>query len=113
MAIMVGSGKISVPRFSRWAKDNYRGRRVKIQKGFEVRLASMLLVFATTLLAGFSVMADELIMKDGSRLMGKVLKEDGGVVDFETSYAGVIKVKWSEISEFIRFFYLLFEYLEI
>lgn len=101
MAIMAGSGKISVPRFSRWALDNYRGRRVKIQKGFEVRLASMLLVFATTLLAGFSVMADELIMKDGSRLMGKVLKEDGGVVDFETSYAGVIKVKWSEISEFI------------
>ena len=101
MAIMAGSGKISVPRFSRWALDNYRGRRVKIQKGFEVRLASMLLVFATTLLAGFSVMADELIMKDGSRLMGKVLKEDGGVVDFETSYAGVIKVKWNEISEFI------------
>jgi len=92
MAIMAGSGKISVPRFSRWALDNYRGRRVKIQKGFEVRLASMLLVFATTLLAGFSVMADELIMKDGSRLMGKVLKEDGGVVDFETSYAGVIKL---------------------
>jgi hypothetical protein len=40
-------------------------------------------------------------MKDGSRLVGKVIKEDGGIVDFETSYAGVIKVKWSEISEFI------------
>ena len=66
-----------------------------IQKGFEVRLASMLLVFAATLLAGFSALADELIMNDGSRLMGKVLKEDGGVVDFETSYAGTIKVKWS------------------
>ncbi|MDH3934491.1 MAG: hypothetical protein OEU62_04950, partial [Gammaproteobacteria bacterium] len=74
---------------------------MKIQKGFDVRLASMLLVFAVTLAAGFSVLADELIMKDGSRLMGKVIKEDGGVVDFETSYAGVIKVKWSEISEFI------------
>ena len=51
------------------------------------------------MLTGFSVMADELIMKDGSRLMGKVLKEDDGVVDFETSYAGTIKVKWSEIRE--------------
>jgi putative salt-induced outer membrane protein YdiY len=53
------------------------------------------------LLAGFSALADELIMKDGSRLKGKVMKEDGGIVDFETSYAGVIKVKWQEIDELI------------
>jgi putative salt-induced outer membrane protein YdiY len=72
-----------------------------MQKGFVARLASMLLVFTATLLAGFSVMADELIMKDGSRLMGKVLKEDGGVIDFKTSYAGTIKVKWTEVSELI------------
>jgi putative salt-induced outer membrane protein YdiY len=71
------------------------------QKGFEVRLTAMAVVFATTMLAGFSVMADELIMKDGSRLMGKVLKEDGGVIDFETSYAGTIKVKLGEINELI------------
>ena len=70
-------------------------------KRFEVRLALMALFFSATLLAGFQAMADELIMKDGSRLLGKVLKEDGGVVDFETSYAGTIKVKWSEISELI------------
>ncbi|MDB4409822.1 DUF481 domain-containing protein [Gammaproteobacteria bacterium] len=71
------------------------------KKCFGVRLASMAIVFATTLLAGFAAMADELIMKDGSRLMGKVIKEDDGVIDFETSYAGVIKVKWSEINELI------------
>ena len=74
---------------------------MNIQKGFQVRLAAMAVVFAATMLAGFSVMSDELIMKDGSRLMGKVVKEDDGVVDFETSYAGVIKVKWSEINEVI------------
>jgi len=74
---------------------------MNIQKGFEVRLASLLLVFAATVLAGFSVMADELIMKDGSRLMGTVVKEDGGVIDFKTSYAGTIKVKWQEVSEMI------------
>ena len=68
---------------------------------FEVRLALMTLLCSATLLAGFQTMADELIMKDGSRLLGKVLKEDDGVVDFETSYAGTIKVKWSEISELI------------
>lgn len=70
-------------------------------KGFEVRLTLMMLVIATMMLTGFSVLADELLMKDGSRLLGKVLKEDDGVVDFETSYAGTIKVKWSEIREVI------------
>ena len=70
-------------------------------KMFEVRLALMTLLCSATLLAGFQTMADELIMKDGSRLLGKVLKEDDGVVDFETSYAGTIKVKWTEISELI------------
>ncbi len=63
---------------------------------------SLLLVLAATLLAGFPALADELIMKDGSRLLGKVVKEDeGGTLNFETSYAGTIKVKWSEISELI------------
>lgn len=70
-------------------------------RGFEIRLVSLLLVLAVMLLAGFSAEADELIMKDGSRLKGKIMKEDGGVVDFETSYAGVIKVKWQEIDELI------------
>jgi putative salt-induced outer membrane protein YdiY len=74
---------------------------MNVCKVFEVRLTLMTLVFATTLLAGFPAMADELIMKDGSRLKGKIMKEDGGIVDFETSYAGTIKVKWTEISELI------------
>ncbi|MDX2456384.1 MAG: hypothetical protein QNL87_02660, partial [Gammaproteobacteria bacterium] len=70
--------------------------------GLEVRLASMALLVTTTLLAGFPAVADELIMKDGSRLLGKVVKEDeGGTLNFETSYAGTIKVKWSEIIELI------------
>jgi len=44
-------------------------------------------------------LADELLMRDGSRLLGKVVKREGDTLDFETSYAGVIKVKWDEISE--------------
>lgn len=74
---------------------------MNLHKGFEVRLVPVVLVFATALFVGSPATADELIMKDGSRLMGKVMKEDGGVVDFKTSYAGTIKVKWSEISELI------------
>lgn len=70
-------------------------------KGFEIRLAAAAVLVATMLLAGSPAMADELIMKDGSRLLGKLLKEDGGVIDFQTSYAGTIKIKWSEVSEVV------------
>jgi putative salt-induced outer membrane protein YdiY len=44
-------------------------------------------------------LADELLMKDGSRLLGKVVKKEEGTLEFETTYAGVIKVKWSEVSK--------------
>ncbi len=74
---------------------------MNLRKDFKGRLASITLAVVTTLLAGLPAMADELIMKDGSRLMGTVVKEDGGVVDFKTSYAGVIKVKLQEVSEII------------
>ena len=53
------------------------------------------------MLLSFSVIADELIMKDGTRLQGEVIKEDSDIVDFKTSYAGIIKVKLPEISEII------------
>ena len=43
--------------------------------------------------------ADELLMKDGSRLHGTVVKKEDGILDFKTSFAGVIKVQWAEVSE--------------
>lgn len=45
------------------------------------------------------VPADELLMKDGSRLLGKVVKKEDGTLEFETAFAGVIKVQWAEVSE--------------
>jgi len=50
-------------------------------------------------LPGQQANADELIMRDGSRLLGKVIKREGAKLEFETSYAGVIKVKWKKVSE--------------
>jgi len=46
-------------------------------------------------------LADEVLMKDGSRLLGKVVKKEDDTLEFETTYAGVIKVKWSEVSKLI------------
>jgi len=68
----------------------------------EMRATIMVLVFAALQMAGLSAVADELIMKDGSRLVGEVIKKDSGsTIEFKTSYAGVIKVKWAEVSELI------------
>jgi putative salt-induced outer membrane protein YdiY len=66
---------------------------------FSTLVALILLSAATTLVPGQQVRADELIMKDGSRLIGEVVKRDNGTLEFKTSYAGVIKVKWDEVVE--------------
>jgi putative salt-induced outer membrane protein YdiY len=63
---------------------------------------SLALTVATILLSGFSAIADELLMNDGSRLVGKIIKNDGNsTLYFSTTYAGVIKVKWAKVSEVI------------
>jgi len=62
------------------------------------RLSAFLLL-ALVFLPVQQTCADELLMRDGSRLLGKVVKREGGTLEFKTSYAGVIKVKWDEVSE--------------
>lgn len=51
------------------------------------------------MLSACPVLADELITKDGSKLVGEVIKREDSTLEFKTSYAGVIKVKWSEVVE--------------
>lgn len=41
--------------------------------------------------------ADVLYLKGGDRLTGKVVDMDGGKLCFTTSYAGKLKIKWSEV----------------
>jgi len=51
---------------------------------------------------GFSMQvagADEVIMRDGSRLLGEVVKRENNTLDFKTSYAGVIKIQWEQVAE--------------
>jgi putative salt-induced outer membrane protein YdiY len=45
------------------------------------------------------VSADELQLRDGSNIFGTIIKKNNGVLEFKTSYAGTIKVKWTEIKE--------------
>ena len=43
--------------------------------------------------------ADELVLTDGSRLLGKVARVKDGVVEFETAYAGTLQVQWGQVSD--------------
>ncbi|PCJ35963.1 MAG: hypothetical protein COA75_09345 [Cellvibrionales bacterium] len=58
------------------------------------------LAMSALLIPGLNVTADELLLKDGSRLLGTVVKQDQkGTLEFKTSYAGVIKIKTTEVLE--------------
>ena len=69
------------------------------QVRFFPALSALFLLVAAALITGQQVWADELLMKDGSRLIGEVVKRDNGTLEFKTSYAGIIKVTWDEVAE--------------
>jgi hypothetical protein len=52
-------------------------------------LFTVLLIFLTCVLAS----ADEVWLKNGDRLTGKVVSLDGGTLVFKTSYAGDLSMK--------------------
>jgi len=58
-----------------------------------------LILFVSISLSGQITLGDELITKDGSRLNGKVVNEEDGILKFETTYAGTVHIKWDQISE--------------
>lgn len=62
-------------------------------------LSALFLLLTAALLPGQQAYADELIMKDGSRLIGEVVKRENGTLEFKTSYAGVINISWDEVAE--------------
>ncbi len=46
------------------------------------------------------VAADTVVTTDGSRLQGKILKVDAGVIEIETAFAGVVKIKQASVASF-------------
>jgi len=42
--------------------------------------------------------ADQVILKNGDIISGKVITKSGGILTFNTSYAGDIKINWKDIS---------------
>ncbi len=52
---------------------------------------------AALALSAAAAQADTVTLLNGDRLSGKVLHKSGDVLTFETTYAGKIKIRWSEV----------------
>jgi len=55
------------------------------------------LAAALALTAAGAAQADTVTLRNGDRLSGKVLHKAGDVLTFETSYAGKLLIRWSEV----------------
>lgn len=57
-------------------------------------------VIIMLLLYSCSLWADTLVMKDGSVLKGNILKQEKNALNFKTSYAGTLNIKWDQVKSF-------------
>lgn len=73
-------------------------RRRNIKGRIKTSLKNVLLAHLCILLLSGAAHADELIMKNGDRLQGTVVLMEFGKMEFKTSYAGTITIKWEEIA---------------
>jgi len=56
------------------------------------------LVFACLAVAGVHAQADEVMLKNGDRITGRVLRKADGILSVDTGYAGKLEIKWDEVS---------------
>jgi hypothetical protein len=61
-----------------------------------MRLLLLLILAGATLL-----LADQIIMKDGDRVTGKIVKKEGGTVTVNTKNFGTVQLKWDDIDQVI------------
>lgn len=57
-------------------------------------IAIVLILFFSTL-----VSADSVVLKNGDRVTGKIVKKDADLVTIQTEAMGVVKIKWSAVSQ--------------
>lgn len=47
------------------------------------------------------IFADQIVLKNGDRLTGKILKKDGETIVIETEFAGVVTISWPAVEKII------------
>ncbi len=73
----------------------FDGQELSRKKGLWIGLLAAFLI----LLAAGMGWADEVIMKNGDRIQGKVVSMTQGKLIFKTTYAGEITIKWDQVQK--------------
>jgi putative salt-induced outer membrane protein YdiY len=65
------------------------------------RKSSALLVslWALATLTPLTIFGDEVMLRNGDRLTGKVIRQADGQLELETSYAGIVTIDWSAVQD--------------
>ena len=64
-------------------------------------MPKFLIVFLLIFCLNSQIFADQVIMTNGDRLTGKIVKKDGDSVVIQTESAGTVRIKWSAVAEII------------
>ena len=64
-------------------------------------MPKFLIVFLLIFFLNLQIFADQVIMTNGDRLTGKIVKKDGDFVVIQTESAGTVRIKWSAVAEII------------
>ncbi len=67
-----------------------------------IRLVQLLATAALTVLLPRSAAADEVLVRNGDRLSGDVIRQEKGWLRLETTYAGTVEIAWKDVRE-VRF----------
>lgn len=62
-----------------------------------LKLIPLCLVFV--LIFNSTIFADKVVMVNGDRLTGKIIKKDGDSITIQTEMAGTVKIKWNAVAE--------------
>ena len=60
-----------------------------------------MLLFIAVLLNSNQAVADEVYLKNGDRITGKLVRMGGSKLEMETAYAGIISIEWNQVSRLI------------
>jgi putative salt-induced outer membrane protein YdiY len=84
-------------RFSVAGQSPVIADRLLTSMSFRIVFAAVFFICSIVGLSFDEVNADEIIMKNGDRLQGKILSMGSGKLVFETSYAGKVTIAWDQV----------------
>lgn len=65
------------------------------------KFASQILLLLLIAIGAQSVLADKIVLKNGDRLTGTILRKDADSITLQTDAMGAVKIKWTLVSEVV------------